>query len=114
MPQASRPSHPWALVALLALVMVISFFDRGNLSVAAPVLAPELGLTPEQLGRLFSAFFFTYAVCQIGVGWLCDRVDVKWVYAGGFLIWSAATLGTAAMGGFVGLLLMRLLLGVGR
>jgi MFS family permease len=105
--------HPWGLVAMLVVVMVISFFDRGNLSVAAPVLAPDLDIAPEKLGRLFSAFFFTYAVCQIGVGWLCDRVDVKWVYAGAFLIWSAATLSTAAMTGFFGLLMMRLVLGVG-
>lgn len=105
--------NPWGLVTLLVVVMLISFFDRGNLSVAAPVLAPDLGLGPEKLGRLFSAFFFTYAVCQAGVGWLCDRVDVKWVYAGGFLLWSCATLGTAAMSGFAGLLVMRLLLGAG-
>jgi len=105
--------NPWGLVTMLVMVMLISFFDRGNLSVAAPVLGPELGLTPEKLGRLFSAFFLTYAVCQAGVGWLCDRVEVKWVYAGGFLLWSCATLGTAAMTGFAGLLVMRLLLGVG-
>lgn len=105
--------HAWVLVAMLVVAMLISFFDRGNLSVAAPVLAPDLGLAPEQLGRLFSAFFFTYALFQIGVGWLSDRIDVKWVYAGGFLIWSVATLGTAVMAGFGGLLLMRLLLGIG-
>ncbi len=98
---------------MLVVVMIISFFDRGNLSVAAPVLAPELGIAPEQLGRLFSAFFVTYALCQIGVGWLCDRVDVKWVYVGAFLLWSTATLSTALMTGFAGLLAMRLLLGVG-
>jgi MFS family permease len=108
-----RKTRPWVLVFLLVAVMLLSFFDRGNLSVAAPVLAPDLGITPEELGRLFSAFFFTYALFQVGVGWLCDRIDVKWVYASGFLVWSAATLGTAATTGFTGLLLMRLLLGVG-
>jgi MFS family permease len=98
---------------MLVVVMAISFFDRGNLAVAAPVLGPDLGIAPEKLGRLLSAFFLTYALCQIGVGWLCDRIDVKWVYAAGFVIWSGATLGTAATTGFAGLLLMRLLLGVG-
>jgi MFS family permease len=98
---------------MLVVAMLISFFDRGNLSVAAPVLAPDLGIAPEKLGWLFSAFFFTYALFQIGVGWLSDRIDVKWVYAGGFLVWSVATLGSAAMTGFAGLLLMRLLLGIG-
>jgi MFS family permease len=85
-PPESAPTRPWGLVALLVAGMKISFFDRGNLSVAAPVIGPQLGIKPTEFGWLFSAFFFTYAFCQIGVGWLCDRIDVKWVYAGGFLI----------------------------
>jgi MFS family permease len=93
--------------------MVVSFFDRGNLAVAAPVLAPELGLSTWGVGVLLSAFFWTYAVFQIGAGWLVDRAEVRWVYAAGFLLWSAATLGTAFVESFAGLLVMRLLLGVG-
>ncbi len=94
--------------------MVVSFFDRGNLAVSAPVLAPELGLSPWQLGLLLSAFFWSYAACQILAGWLVDRIEVRWVYAGGFLLWSSATLSTAAVASFSGLFCMRLLLGVGR
>lgn len=112
-PTSPRTPRPWGLVALLVAAMVISFFDRGNLAVAKPVIAGELGIGPEPFGRILGAFFITYAICQIGVGWLCDRVDVKWVYAGAFLLWSAATLGTASMQGFAGLMTMRLLLGVG-
>jgi MFS family permease len=74
---------------------------------------PDLGISADRLGLLFSAFFVTYAVLQTGVGWLCDRVDVKWVYAAAFLVWSGATLGTAMVSGFAGLLAVRLLLGVG-
>ena len=113
MTQDPPKKFPWGVVTMLVVVMIISFFDRGNLSVAAPVLVSELQISPDRLGMLFSAFFVTYAVCQIGVGWLCDRIDAKWAYAGGFLLWSAATLGTAAVHGFAGLLVMRLLLGVG-
>ncbi len=104
---------PWGLVALLVIVMIISFFDRGNLAVAAPILAPELGLSTWSVGLLLSAFFWTYAAFQIGAGWLVDRIEVRWVYAGAFLLWSLATLGTAFMGTFGGLLAMRLLLGLG-
>ena len=50
---------PWGLVILLFFAMWISFFDRGNLAVAAPLLAPELGLSPVALGVLLSAFFWT-------------------------------------------------------
>jgi len=109
----NRDRLPWGLVVLLVIAMVVSFFDRGNLAVAAPVLAPELGLSAWGVGVLLSAFFWTYAVCQIGAGWLVDRAEVRWVYAAGFLLWSSATLGTAFVGSFGGLLAMRLLLGVG-
>jgi MFS family permease len=104
---------PWGLVILLFFAMWISFFDRGNLSVAAQILKPELGLSDVALGTLLSAFFWTYAAGQIGAGWLADRFEVKWLYLAGFLIWSTATLSTAAMTSFAGLLAMRLLLGVG-
>ena len=108
-----RVRHPWALVCLLAVAMTINFFDRGNLAVAAPVLAPDLGLSSLSLGFLFSAFFWTYALGQIPSGWLVDRIDVRWVYAGGFLIWSLATFFTGVVVSFATLLCLRLLLGVG-
>jgi ACS family D-galactonate transporter-like MFS transporter len=104
---------PWGLVALLVFAMAVSFFDRGNLAVAAPILAPEFGLSTWSVGLLLSAFFWTYAVSQIGAGWLVDRVEVRSVYAAGFLLWTLATLGTAFVGSFAGLLAMRLLLGLG-
>ena len=79
----------------------------------APLLAPELGLSPFALGVLLSAFFWTYAAGQLGAAWLVDRIEVRWAYAAGFLIWSLATLSTAAVSTFSALLFMRLLLGLG-
>ncbi len=112
-PALERARQPWGLLALLVIVMCISFFDRGNLAVAAPVLAPELGLSQWSVGVLLSAFFWTYAASQLLSGWLVDRVEVKWVYAIGFLLWSVATLSTAMVSTFVGLLVLRMLLGLG-
>ncbi len=111
--QQSALHRPWGLVFLLVLGMCISFFDRGNLAIAAPVLGPELGLSAMQKGMLLSSFFWTYSVLLILAGWLADRIQVKWLYAAGFLLWSLATLGTAATSTFSGLLVMRLLLGAG-
>lgn len=113
-PSATAASrHPWRIVIVLVLGMSISFFDRGNLAVAAPVIAPELGLSAWSLGILLSAFFWTYSVSQIGAGWLVDRLDVRWVYAAGFTLWCMSTVGTAFTTTFYGLLAMRLLLGIG-
>src|SRR5207302_6318782 len=71
------------------------------------------GLSASQLGILLSAFFWTYSFMQIPVGWLVDRFEVKWVFAIGFLIWSAATAFTGLLHTFVALLAIRVVLGVG-
>jgi MFS family permease len=65
------------LVILLFFVMWVSFFDRGNLAVAAPVLAPELGNSPYALGWPLSGFFWTYAAGQLGAAWLVDRIEIR-------------------------------------
>jgi MFS family permease len=101
------------VLGLLVLSALINFIDRGNLSVAAPVLGPEFKLTPVQLGVLFSAFFWTYSLCQIVTGLLADRYKASVLYGFGFLLWSAATLATGFAKGFGTLLAFRLLLGIG-
>jgi MFS transporter, ACS family, D-galactonate transporter len=105
----------WRLLALLVMSVFINYIDRSNLSVAAPLLEKELSLTPSQLGALLGSFFWTYALLQlVGVaGWLADRFHVGWVFASGFIVWTAATAGSGLVNGFTALFLMRLLLGAG-
>jgi ACS family D-galactonate transporter-like MFS transporter len=103
----------WRVLWLLVFSVCINYIDRGNLSVAAPQLISEMKLSATQMGALLSAFFWTYAVCQIIGGWLVDRYDVRYVYGIGFLLWSLATAATGLVGGFVSLFVLRLLLGMG-
>ena len=98
---------------LLCLSVLINYIDRSNLSIAAPLLQGELGISNTQLGTLLSAFFWTYALMQIPAGWLVDRFDVKWVFAIGFFIWSTATAVTGVLHGFIALLSIRVVLGFG-
>ena len=101
------------MVILLVLSVSINYIDRGNLSIAAPMLKDELGISASQLGILLSSFFWTYAACQILAGWLVDRFAVNWVLAVGFFLWSIATAATGLIHGFALLLVLRLLLGIG-
>src|ERR1700690_643290 len=98
---------------LLSLSVFINYIDRSNLSIAASLLKDELHLSASQLGILLSAFFWTYGLMQIPAGWLVDRFDVKWVFAAGFFVWSAATAVTGMLHGFAALLTIRVILGVG-
>src|SRR5262245_56597495 len=103
----------WSVLCLLLVSVWINYTDRGNLSVAAPLLAPELSLTPVQMGLLLSSFFWTYDGLQFLGGWLVDRYNVSLVYGLGYLVWTVATLLTGAANGFAMLLLFRMLLGAG-
>ena len=101
------------LLFLLSLSVFINYVDRGNLSVAAPLLKGELHLSASQLGILLGGFFWTYTALMIVSGWMVDRFDVSWVLAGGFVIWSLATATTGLVHGFSALLICRLFLGAG-
>ena len=101
------------LLFLLALSVFINYVDRGNLSVAAPLLKGELHLSASQLGILLGAFFWTYTAVMILSGWMVDCYDVSWVLAIGFAIWSLAIGLTGLANGFFSLLVCRLLLGAG-
>ncbi len=108
----SIPGSLVVVVVLLAISAFINYVDRGNLSIAAPMLKDELGISAAKLGVLLSAFFWTYACMQLFSGWLVDRLNVNWVFAGGFILWSAATAMTGLAHTFAVLLALRFLLGM--
>jgi MFS family permease len=110
----SRSLKAFALpLILLVICLLINYVDRGNLSVAAPLLKTEFQLSPSQLGILFAAFFTTYTAMQFVIGWLVDHFEANWILTTGFLLWSLATVAAGLARGFVLLLSMRLILGIG-
>ncbi len=105
------PKRRWRIGALFAAGVLINYFDRINLSVAGPQLSSELGLGPERLGILFSAFFWSYAVLQIPTGVILDRFGVKSVGRWSAFLWGLASTMTALAGGYGGVFAARMLLG---
>lgn len=101
------------ILVLLGLSIFINYIDRANLSIAAPLLKDEIGISASQLGILLSAFFWTYSCCQLLSGWLVDHFDVKWVFAAGFFLWSSATAVTGFVTSLALLLAVRVILGIG-
>src|ERR1700676_2950243 len=112
-PDAPRNARMNGVLFLLSIAALINYIDRSNLSIAADLIKGELHLSDLQLGTLLSAFFWTYACTQIPAGWLVDRFDVKWVFASGLFLWSVATAATGMLHGFVALIVVRVILGLG-
>lgn len=111
--QTAPAVSPRYLVFLLAVALLISYVDRGNLATAAPLIKSELGLNEAQYGFLASAFYWTYVAFMVPVGWATERFGAHRVLAIGVFLWSVATLLTGFAGSILALLLLRLLLGAG-
>jgi MFS family permease len=102
----------WIVLSLIFIGIVICYIDRGNLSVAAPSIMRDFRIAPATMGVLLSAFFWTYAACQIPAGALVDRFGIRRAYAGGFLIWSIASAAIALSRGPGDIIGMRMALGL--
>jgi MFS family permease len=102
-----------ALVFLLGAAVFLNYVDRGAIAVAAPVMKGELRLSATDFGIAVSAFFWIYAPVQLFAGWLCDRISVYKLMAAGIVLWAGSTLLMGLVGGFLSLLVLRIMLGVG-
>jgi ACS family glucarate transporter-like MFS transporter len=91
---------------------VLLYLDRVCISIAAPAIADDLCLNKFQMGLVFSAFFFAYALAQVPAGWLGDRWGPRGLLTACVLAWSLFTGVTALADGLVVLLAARLLFGL--
>lgn len=106
------PRQRWVIGGLLGVGVLINYIDRINLSVAAPQLKAEFHLSSGEVGLLFSAFFWSYALLQIPAGLILDRFGVTLVGRWGAFLWAMASGAVALVGGFGGIFIARMLLGV--
>ncbi|MCX0270444.1 MFS transporter [Nocardia zapadnayensis] len=105
-------SRWWTIAIILGLV-VVNYIDRSAISFAASHLRDEFGITTGQYGVISSAFSIGYMLFALLSGPLVDRYGSRRVLIVGMFIWAAATALTPFAGGFIGLILLRILLGAG-
>ena len=101
---------------VLAMTMVlgaITYLDRVTISVTRPDVARDLGLSPTQMGYVFSAFYLAYALFEIPTGWWGDRVGTRRVLTRIVCWWSAFTVLTGVTFSFSSLVAIRFLFGAG-
>jgi MFS family permease len=113
--QDARPagSGRWTIVWLLFAASLVNYLDRSTISLALPLVSRDLVLDPTSKGVVLSAFFWSYALMQIPVGRAADRVNLRWLYAAAFALWSLGQGLTGFAGSLGMLILFRMLLGVG-
>lgn len=107
----------WGILAILFIVTTLNYADRATISIAGPELKRLLGLTPVEMGFVFSAFAWSYVLAQLPGGWLLDRFGSKITYFFSIFLWSVFTLMMGWVGFFTGatavtvLFVLRLLVG---
>ncbi|HVU46556.1 MAG TPA: MFS transporter [Terracidiphilus sp.] len=109
-----RPSRTRYGVVVLAIgLAVLSYVQRVAISGAAGPISHDLHLSKQQMGLVFGAFGLAYALFEIPMGLLGDRLGVRRTLTQIVLAWSAFTALTGAAWNAVSLVSIRFLFGAG-
>ena len=109
-----KPTHAryWVVVFALALAMIM-YIQRVAISQAIVPISADLHLDKQQTGLVLGAFGLSYALFEIPMGLLGDKLGVRWVLSQLVLIWSAFTALTGGAWNLVSLWIIRFLFGAG-
>ncbi len=100
-------------VALLMFAALLNYMDRSALAIANPLIRADLHLSIAQMGVLLSALLWTYALAQLPIGALLDRVRPRLSLGVGLAFWSAAQACGGLVSGFGQFVAARSMLGLG-
>ena len=101
------------VLTFLALLSVITYFDRVCMSVAGPIMQKELGLSQKEWGWVMGAFILAYGLFEIPSGAMGDRHGYRLTLMRIVAWWSVFTSLTAVARNFVTLVVMSFFFGAG-
>ncbi len=101
------------MVALLIAAGVVNYVDRSTLAIANHTIATEMHLSPTEMGALLSAFAWSYALCQLPIGAITDRVGPHIMLTLGMTVWSLAQVVSGTVQTFTQFIVARVGLGIG-
>lgn len=108
------PATPqrFVIVGITSMAALWMYVDRVCLSTLSGKIQADLKFGDSSDSVILGAFFLGYALCQIPAGTLADRYGQRVVLTGCILGWSFVTMLTGFVQGFLGLLVVRLMLGI--
>ena len=106
------PRFRFAVMGALWMTVFFLFLDRVNISLAAPYLMDELGLSGVETGFIFSVYYWGYIIGQLGGGVAADRLSIRKWASVMFFTWCVLTALTGTCRSLLQLAVVRGLFGV--
>src|SRR2546423_10949504 len=103
----------WWIISLIFLATLINYIDRLTISVLAPQITRDLGLSNTEFGGIITWFLLAYTISQGLSGKLYDRIGTKRGFACSIVVWSIGATAHAFAGGLASLSVFRFILGLG-
>jgi sugar phosphate permease len=85
------PKFRFVIVAICWLTAIFLYFDRVNISMAAPHIMAELGLSATRMGLVLSMFSWGFIFGHVAGGFAADRLNIRRWGTFFFLLWCLAT-----------------------
>jgi MFS transporter, ACS family, glucarate transporter len=101
----------YRVLLFVYLAAFITYLDRVCLSVAAPDMQTDLGLSQIQFAWVFTVFYIAYGVCEIPTSWLGDRLGQRRMLIRIVCCWSVFTVLTGVVRNLTSLLVTRTVFG---
>jgi len=103
----------WWIIGLVFLATLINYVDRLTVSVLAPVITKDLGLSNLEYAGISTWFLLAYSISQGVSGKLYDRVGTRRGFTISILVWSVAAMAHATARGLASFSVLRFVLGLG-
>jgi len=103
----------WAVVWAMFAATMLNYMDRQTMASTAVAIKTEFNLNKEGYGKIEFWFGISFAFMQLCAGMMADRFNLRWVYAGAVLVWSAGGFFTGLADTITMLYICRIVLGIG-
>jgi MFS family permease len=103
----------YKVLGFLVMLAGITYLDRICISITAPHIMRDLGLSRVQMSWVFSVFTLAYGLFEIPTGHWGDKIGTRAVLTRIVIWWSSFTMITAGAFNYVALLVVRFLFGIG-
>lgn len=102
----------WLALLVFVLASALNYLDRQLLAAVAPMIQSEFRMSNQSYGYVVSAFSLVYAASAPGVGLMLDQIGLRGGISISVALWSMASVFTAAVRNFTGLISTRSVLGL--